>query len=432
MDKQVDKSDVQGLGELLDSTASKSKKHKDKADECRFTFDHLEKFPYVMWQTAWELDRDKVQGLYDLRIGIPAFIIYDAIVDQWLPTVSPHGAQWTGSDDPDTLYAHVVLLLVTLLCPLNPPQGREQGNYGSSPKQFVYLAVVIYIHPGQTLSTIRNVIGFFRYQYNAKLQGGHSNGWCILCNLLHYETSRFFPVIPWMLYLALPMLESTDPIMQPQLCLDSTCCEADHMIMWLLYHMWHHDMDYAMMPPVLRPNMEVPWDIRMEEFPKLWQNSTYISWKVGCPGEEVSIVMTLVSTNCREFDSQRLVVDISDATAIWYPALKVDEDSGSDSTVVDDNNDDDDDDSDDEEDLDEELQKTAMEVANKTDNSGFWSSIEDIPKIKVLMGSGMTWMTGKGSSYSLKLPGMSSSFQDSSHAASWSGAVSGASFDAYL
>ena len=80
MDEQAAKSDVQGLGELLDSTTTKSKKHKDKANEYRITFKHLENFPYVMWQTAWEFDWDKMQGLYNLCIGIPAFIIDDAII----------------------------------------------------------------------------------------------------------------------------------------------------------------------------------------------------------------------------------------------------------------------------------------------------------------------------------------------------------------
>ena len=104
----------------------------------------------------------------------------------------------------------------------------------------------------------------------------------------------------------------------------------------------------------------------MEEFPKLWWNSTYISRKAGCSGEEVGIAMTLVSTNHREFNSQRLIVDISDAMTIRYPVLKVNEDSGSDSMAVDDDDDDDNDDSNDEEDLDEELKKMAMEVSNNT------------------------------------------------------------------
>ena len=426
MDEQAAKSDVQGLGELLDSTASKSKKHKDKADEYWITFKHLEKFPYVMMQTAWELDWDKVQGLYDLCISIPTFIIDNAIIDEWSPTASSSGAQqWTRSNDLDTHYTHAVLLSLTPLSPLDLLQGREQGNYRSSPKQFVYSAVVIYIHPGQTLSTIGNAVGFFKHQYNTILQGSHSNGWYVLCKLPHYETSQFFVVIPWMPYLVLPVSESSDPTVQPQLCLDSACCKADRMIVQLLHHMWHHDMDYAMIPPVLRPNVEVPLDTCMEEFPKLWQNTTYRSWKAGCPSEEVGIAMTLVSTNHREFDSQRLVVDISDAMTIWYPALNVDEDSGGDSTVVGHDIDDNKDDINDKEDLDEELQKMVMEVANKTDDSGFRSGVEDNPRIEVLVGSSATWTNGTALSYPLKLAGLSSSSQEHSNVASWCGAVSG-------
>ena len=197
MDKQGARTNIQSLWELLDSTASRSKKHKDKTDEYHITFKNLEQYPYIMQQSDWELEWDKVRGLYDLHISVPAFIINDAIIDQWLPTVSSAGSQWwTGSDDPDTLYAHVVLLLLMPLNLINPAQGRKQGNYGGNPKQFVYSTVVVFIHPGQILTTIQNAIGFFKQQYNAVLQGSHSNSWCILCKLPHYETSRYFPVIP--------------------------------------------------------------------------------------------------------------------------------------------------------------------------------------------------------------------------------------------
>ena len=60
MDEEAARSDVQGLRDHLDSMANKSKKHKDKADEYRITFEHLQKFPYVMRQTVWELDWDRV------------------------------------------------------------------------------------------------------------------------------------------------------------------------------------------------------------------------------------------------------------------------------------------------------------------------------------------------------------------------------------
>ena len=236
----------------MDCTTSKSKKQKEKADEYRITFENLEQYPYVMWQSAWELEWDKVRALYDFCIGVPTFIIDDSIIAQWLSLASPSSSQqWTDSEDSDTLYTHAVLFSLTPLNLLNPAQGREQGNYGIDPKWFVYSAVVVFVHPDQVLTTIQNAIGFFQQQYDAILQGGHSNGWCTLCKLPHYKTSRYFLMVPHMPCLALSMSEpSADPTVWPQLCLDTAGCDADHMIIWLLHHMWHHDTDYAMMPPV--------------------------------------------------------------------------------------------------------------------------------------------------------------------------------------
>ena len=113
----------------------------------------------------------------------------------------------------------------------------------------MYSAVVVFIHPGQVLTTIENAVGFFQHQYDAILQGSRSTSWCTLCKLPHYETSWYFPVIPHMPCLALPMSQpSGDPTVWTQLCLDSASCDADHMIIWLLHCMRHHDTDYAMMP----------------------------------------------------------------------------------------------------------------------------------------------------------------------------------------
>ena len=119
--------------------------------------------------------------------------------------------------------------------------------------------------------------------------------------------------------------------------------------------------------------------------------------------------------------------------AIWYPVSEVDDEEGEgdeslDDAVEDNNNDDD---SEDEYNLDDDLQRAAMEVANKTDDSSFHSSAEDNPKIEVLMDSGTTW-TGKAPLYSLRAPVVSSSVLHSSRTVSRSGEVSGASFDAYV
>ena len=384
-----------------------------------------------MRQSAWELDWDTVQALYCPRIGIPAFIIDNSIVAQWSSTASPSDPQqWTNLEDPDTLYAHAVLFSLTPLNLLNAVEGREQGNYGDDPALFVYSAVIVFIHPGQVLTTIQNAIGFFWHQYDAILQGGHSASWCTLCKLPHYEMPRYFPMIPHMLCLALPMSQpSSDPTVQTQLCLDSAGCDANHMIIWLLHCMWCRDMDYAMMPLALRSNVDMPWELHMEEYPKLWQNEIYTTWKVGCPREEVGLAMTFVSTSHREFDSHRLAFDIADAASIWYPALRVDDvDNGDESTGEVAEDDGDGDDSDDE-DVDEDLHKTVTKIAAKTDNSSFCSDAEDNDRVEIILGPGTSW-TGKAPSYSLKAPAVGS--QSGMHTASFSKGATESSFDTFL
>ena len=192
--------------------------------------------------------------------------------------------------------------------------------------------------------------------------------------------------------------------------------------------MQHHDMDYAMLPLALQSNLDVPWDLHMEEYPKLWQNSIHTTWKAGSPGVEVGSAMTFVSTSHREFDSGRLTLDIADKTAIWYPASKVDDIDDSDTSTGDAAEDDDDeDDSDD--DLDEDLHKTVTEIATKTDDSSFHSEAEDNPKLKVISGPGTSWM-GKVPSYSLKALAVGS--QSGMHMVSCSEEVTRSSFDAFL
>ena len=274
MDEEAARSDVEKLWELLKSTAGKSKKQKAKTEEQHITFENLDEFPYVMWQSTWELEWDTVQALYCPCIGVAAFIIDNCIIAQWSSTALPSNPQqWTDLEDLNTLYTHAVLFSLTPLNLLNAVEGQEQGHYGDDPSLFVYFAVVVFIHPCQVLSTIQNAVGFFQHQYDAIRQGGHSTSWCILCKLPRYKTSQYFPEVQHMPYLALPMSQPTgDLTVQPQLCLDSACCDADLMTIQLLHHLRCHDMDYTMMPPALWSNVNNPWELHMEEYPKLWQN----------------------------------------------------------------------------------------------------------------------------------------------------------------
>ena len=309
-------------------------------------------------------------------------------------------------------------------------EGREQGNYGNDPKLFVYSTLVIFVQPIQVFTTIQNAIGFFQHQYNAILQGGHSNSWCTLCKLPRYERSWYFPVVPHMLCLVLPMSQpSGDPTVQPQLCLDCAGCDTDCLIIWLLHYMRCQDTDYTMLPPALWSNHDVPWEIRMEEYPKLWQNSIYTTWKAGCPGVEVGLAMTFVSMSHREFNSGRLTLDIADTAAIRYPVSRVDDVDDSDESTGEVAEDNDDEDDSDDEDVDEYLHKMATEIATKMDDSGFCSNAEDHTQLEVISGPRTSW-TGRLPSYSLKVPSLGS--QSGMHTVSRSEEVTGSSFNAFL
>ena len=104
MDEEVARSDVEKLQDLLERTTGKSKKQKGKTEEQHITFENLDQYPDVMWQSAWELDWDKVQALYCPHIGIPTFIIDNSIIVQWSSMVSPSSPQWWTDSRTPTLY----------------------------------------------------------------------------------------------------------------------------------------------------------------------------------------------------------------------------------------------------------------------------------------------------------------------------------------
>ena len=105
----------------------------------------------------------------------------------------------------------------------------------------------------------------------------------------------------------------------------------------------------------------------MEEYSKLWENEVFMTWKAGSPGVDVGLAMNFVHTCRTEYDAQRMILDISDAMIIHYPAAQVDEEDAGNSTreILDDNDDDDDDD-----DVDEDIQQMATEIGTKSDDSG--------------------------------------------------------------
>ena len=129
MDEETARQDVASLHTLLETTAPKGKKsskHKEKPDEERITFENLEQYLYVMWQSAWDLRWDRVHALYKTHSSILAFIVDDSVIAQWSSKafLGTNPQQWLGSEDPDILYAHAVLLSLMPLCILKAAESH--------------------------------------------------------------------------------------------------------------------------------------------------------------------------------------------------------------------------------------------------------------------------------------------------------------------
>ena len=164
----------------------------------------------------------------------------------------------------------------------------------------------------------------------------------------------------------------------------------------------------------------------MEEYSKLWENELFIMWKAGSPGVGVGLVMNFVCTCCTEYDAQRMILDISDATIICYPAAQVDEEDVGNSTreIPDDDDNDDDDD-----DVDEDIQQTATEIGTKSDNSGFHGSGVGSIRIDASTGPGVEW-TGEMPSYQMMAPAISSC--SGMHTLSCNVEAAGQSFNTFI
>ena len=164
----------------------------------------------------------------------------------------------------------------------------------------------------------------------------------------------------------------------------------------------------------------------MEEYSKLWENEVFMMLKAGSPGVDVSLAMNFICTCCTEYDTQRMILDISDATTIRYPAAQVDEEDAGNSTgeILDD-----DDDDDDEDDVDKNIQQMATEIGTMSDDSGFHGSGVRSIRIDALMGPGVEW-TGETPSYQMTAPAISS--YSRMHSLSCNVEATGQSFDTFI
>ena len=149
--------------------------------------------------------------------------------------------------------------------------------------------------------------------------------------------------------------------------------------------------------------------------------------KAGSPGVNVGLAMNFIGTCHAEYDTQRIILDISDVMIIHYPAAQVDEEDVDDSTGE--IPDDDDDDDEEYDDVDKDIQQTVTEIYTKSDDSGFLGSGVRSTRIEALMGPGVEWM-GEMPSYQMSAPAISS--HSGMHMASHNVEATGQSFNTFI
>ena len=121
-----------------------------------------------------------------------------------------------------------------------------------------------------------------------------------------------------------------------------------------------------------------------------------------------------------------MIIDISNATIIRYPAVQVDEeDAGNSTREIPDDDDDDDDDND----VDKDIQQRATEIGTKLDDSGFHGSGVGSIRIDALAGPGVKWM-GETPSYQMTAPAISS--HSGMHTSSCNVEAARQSFDTFI
>ena len=151
-----------------------------------------------------------------------------------------------------------------------------------------------------------------------------------------------------------------------------------------------------------------------------------MTWKAGSLGVDVGLAINFVCTCRTEYNTQRMILDISDATIIHYPAAQVDEEDGGNSTGEIPDDDDNDNDNDD---VDEDIQQTATEIGTKSDDSGFHGSGVWSVRIDALVGPGVKWM-GETPSYQMTATAISS--RSRMHTSSCNVEATGQSFDTFI
>ena len=119
-----------------------------------------------------------MESLFHFCVGILADIIDNPVFSQWLPMALCENEQkWMDCNTRDTLIGQVLLLLLITVNLILVPEGCKQIKIQYGPKEHIYSAITVFVHPQQTLVPI----SLLESHSAMIIRDGHSVWWSILC-----------------------------------------------------------------------------------------------------------------------------------------------------------------------------------------------------------------------------------------------------------
>ena len=288
------------------------------------TYELLDKHPLVMQQQAWSLHWNEVDALYQFPSSIPGFIVDMDIFATWhseasaLERVQP----FVGHDSQNLLSCQALFLTLAPLRPMEAADGCGPGLPQGGPKDFVFSAMTVFVHPQHKLLPIAAGIDALFPCHGLVIEEPHLPGWGILCQLPQYWEVAFFPCLGYANYLVLPieaMADKTTPLI---LRLDQADLALQSFVVRKLHQHQRIDGTVTILPPTCGVDPSLPAEYLVEERAKLWANKQHMT--LVAPGGTTKERATLngITTCPLEADVGECKVLLTEATFIRYASTE--------------------------------------------------------------------------------------------------------------
>ena len=304
------KQDITGLRQELSEYRAKNSRQCRTTDEHLITFKQLEEYLLVMQQQDWPLHWNDVDGLYSFPSSIPGYIINLDVFSHWstVATKDERAQQpFLHHDTPNILECQALFLALAPLRLAETTSGAVGLPHGDDPREFVFLATTVFVHPDQRLSSITNGVDTLLSRFDLVVEDPHLDGWGILCLLPHYNMGTVYPCMSHSNYLVLPV-EVTGKDSTPTLRLDS----PDHVCRSFIVHKLHQQkqMDglVAILPPCFGQDPNSTAEFFIQTKARLWRNTDYTAPLLpgGTTSKECPVI-SQVTTSQLETDEGEMV-----------------------------------------------------------------------------------------------------------------------------